>query len=49
MPRVCTKTGFSQRNRGLRRGAFSNNGQLTIRNRGILKIFPGDWIGAKIS
>ena len=27
------------------RGAFSNNGQLIIPNRGILKIFPGDWIG----
>lgn len=27
------------------RGALSNNGQLIIPNRGILKIFPGDWIG----
>ena len=25
-------------------GAFSNNGLLFVPNRGVLKIFPGDWV-----
>jgi hypothetical protein len=26
-------------------GAFSNNGLLIVPNRGVLKVWPGDWVG----